>query len=195
MKGFIETIKQILKDGKLGKIFSVNFSWTNYEPVFSDRDILFDLGVHPIDILYNIFGQQPTDIFCVGKGFRQERPEFAIINYHINEPIFKNSIFINIELSWLNPIRERKMIIVGSEKTAVIECVMQRIHLINNVSLVKEDISILPNNTIRDELEYFLKRNDGKYSIPTGEIGKDVVKVIEASSNSLQNKIITQIDN
>ena len=192
----IETIKQLLKEQRLGKIHTVNFSWTNFEPLFPDRDILFDLGVHPIDILYDIFGANPSDIFCVGRGFRQKKPEFAVINYHIEEPNFNNDIFVNIQLSWLNPIRERRMVIVGSEKTAIIECVMQKIHLINNVSLVQEDVSVLPNNTIRDELEYFTtnsKKESVDDSKPNGDVGKRVVEVIEAAYRSLDNKEISQI--
>jgi len=192
----IKTIKELLKQKQLGKIHTVNFSWTNFEPLFPDRDILFDLGVHPIDILYDIFGGTPSDIFCVGKGFRQKKPEFATINYHIKEPDFKNDIFVNIQLSWLNPIRERKMIIVGSEKTAVVECVMQKIHLINNVSQVQEDVSVLPNNTIRDELQYFTSNTKNESiddSKPSGDVGKKIVEIIEAAYTSLNDKKISQI--
>ena len=73
---------------------------------------------------------------------------------------------------------------------------MQKIHLINNVSLVQEDVSVLPNNTIRDELEYFTtnsKKESVDDSKPNGDVGKRVVEVIEAAYRSLDNKEISQI--
>ena len=187
----ITKTKEIIQSKTLGKIFNVNLLWNNLEPIFRDRDILFDLGVHPLDILDNLFNKTPKNIYCVGEGFRQNNAEFAIINYHIKNDFSEKDIFINIELSWLNPIKNRKMVIIGSEKTAVIECVQQKIQIINNQSGVIESVNVNPNNTIRDELEYFLSLSHGKIkenpNAPHGEIGKKIIKIIEESNYSLKN--------
>jgi len=188
----ITKIKEIIQSKSLGKIFNVNLLWNNLEPIFKDRDILFDLGIHPLDILDNIFSKTPKNIYCIGEGFRQNNAEFAIINYHIENDLNEKDIFVNIELSWLNPIKNRKMIIIGSEKTAIIECVQQKIQLINNQSGVIESINISPNNTIRDELEYFLNLSYGKIkknsNAPHGEIGKKIIKIIENAHISLNKR-------
>ena len=187
----ITKTKEVIQSKTLGKIFNVNLLWNNLEPIFKDRDILFDLGVHPLDILDNIFNKTPKNIYCVGEGFRQNNPEFAIINYHIKNDFSDKDIFVNIELSWLNPIKNRKMIIIGSEKTAIIECVQQKIQIINNQSGVIESVNVNPNNTIRDELEYFLNLSHGKIkenpNAPHGKIGKKIIEIIEESNLSLNN--------
>jgi len=187
----ITKTKEIIQSKTLGKIFNVNLLWNNLEPIFKDRDILFDLGVHPLDILDNIFNKTPKNIYCVGEGFRQNNAEFAIINYHIKNDFSDKDIFVNIELSWLNPIKNRKMIIIGSEKTAIVECVQQKIQIINNQSGVIETVNVNPNNTIRDELEYFLNLSYGKIkenpNAPHAEIGKKIIKIIEESNLSLNN--------
>ncbi|SRR5579885_143790 len=181
----IKKIKELIHNKNLGRIYTVNISWTNLEPIFPDRDILFDLGVHPIDILDNIFERMPKDIICTGEGFRQKNVEFAIINYHLVDSFGGKDVFVNIELSWLNPIRNRKMIIVGSEKTALVDCVLQKIQLINNHSGVLEDVIITPNNTIRDELNFFLDVSQNKRHItspiPNGEVARRIVGIIEES--------------
>ncbi len=196
-------LKELIRNKKLGRIFTVDISWTNLEPIFSDRDILFDLGVHPIDILDNIFEQKPTGVYSCGEGFRQPNPEYAIINCHFEDSFGGKDVFVNIELSWLNPIRNRKIVVVGSEMTAVVDCVAQKIKLINNSSGVPEEISISPNNTIRDELQFFIDRSlktkkeseikpNGEVKSnaiiePNGEVGKRVVEIIELARISLNN--------
>ena len=112
---------------------------------------------------------------------RQENSEFAIINYRLITSE-NQSIFINIELSWLNPIRKREMVIIGSKKTLQVDCVNQKIFLIDNISKNKKEIPITPNNTIRDELEYFINSSEKNQSIsspyPNGSIAKHILEII-----------------
>lgn len=187
--------KEIIQSKLLGKIFNVNLLWNNLEPIYKDRDILFDLSVHPLDILDNIFGRTVKNIHCIGNGFRQDNAEFAIINCQIENDLSDKDIFVNIELSWLNPIKNRKMIIIGSEKTMIVECVHQKIEIINNQSGVVESINIHPNNTIRDELEYFLNLSYGKTeensNAPHGQIAKKIIKIIEQANKSLTDNCST----
>ena len=187
----IRKIKDLIRNKKLGRIYTVDVSWTNIEPIFPDRDILFDLGVHPLDMLDNIFEKTPSGIYCTGEGFRQSNAEFVIINCHLEDSFGWKDVFINIVLSWLNPVRNRKMVVVGSEKTAIVDCVKQKIQLINNHSGISEDVQIIPNNTIRDELEYFLNRctnkNDMDVLEPNGLVGKRIVEIIEVAENLLKH--------
>ena len=185
----INKVKELLESKKLGTIYTIKMSWTNYEPIFHDRDILFDLGVHPLDIIDNLFQCTPSKLYCTGEGFRQKNPEYAIINYHFNNSVDNRDIFVNIELSWLNPIRNRKIILVGSEKTAIVDCVPQSISIINNKSGVTESIAVTPNNTIQDELQYFLEKSNLNQKIsspaPSGEIAKKILEIIEIAKKSL----------
>jgi len=173
--------KELINNSKLGNIYSVNFSWTNIEPVFDNRGIILDLGIHPVDIIDNIFGGSYERIMSRGWGFRQKNEEFAIINYEIitNE---NKSIFVNIELSWLNPIRKREMIVIGSEKTLQVDCVSQKITLIDNTSKNIEEIPILSNNTIRDELEFFINSSRTNQIIstpyPNGSVAKRILEIV-----------------
>lgn len=182
----IKKARDIVNHGTLGKIYHVNIDWTSLENVFPDRDILSDLAVHPIDILDNLFEGCPKNVICGGMSFRQKNFETSVITYdlHINE---KDSIFVTINLSWLSPLKTRRMLIVGSDKTLEVECTSQQIKIIENISKNVIDEKIIPNNTIRDELEYFIKccseMQEPLSPYPTGEIGKRVLQVIETANN------------
>jgi len=180
----INKIKELIQKQILGEIYTINLQWTNFQPVFPDRDIIYDLGVHPIDILDIIFEIEPSDISCQAASYRKENFEVAQINYNLIENQEK-PIFVNIELNWLNPIRARKLVISGSEKTAVVDCVIQKINLIHNNSGSSEEISVESNNTLKDELEFFLKSSQNKESVlspyPNGEVGKRILNVVETA--------------
>ena len=177
----VKKAKELVNNYELGNIYSVNFSWTNFEPPFADIGIVLDLGIHPVDIIDNIFGGKYDNIKSRGWGLRQKNTEFAIINYRLITSE-NQSIFINIELSWLNPIRKREMVVIGSKKTLQVDCVNQKIFLIDNISKNKKEISITPNNTIRDELEYFINSSEKNQSIsspyPNGSIAKHILEII-----------------
>ena len=173
--------KKIINDDSFGKVHSLYFSWTNFEPIFQNRGIILDLAIHPVDIIDYIFGGKPHSIRCRGWGIRQINPEFAILNYQL-ETSNKHQIFVNIELSWVNPIRKREMVIISNENTLKVKCVDQKIILINNGSRNEEEILIESNNTIQDELNFFVKSCQTKQMIslpyPNSEIGKNILEVV-----------------
>ena len=177
----VQKARELINNLELGHIYSVNFSWTNFEPTFDDIGIILDLGIHPVDIIDNIFCGDYVNIKCRGWGFRQKNTEFAIINYKLITSENK-SIFVNIELSWLNPIRKREMVVIGSEKTLQVDCVNQKISLIDNITKDIEEIPITANNTIRDELEFFINSSKKNQYIsapyPNGSIAKHILEII-----------------
>ena len=177
----IKKTKEIINEKSFGKVHSLYFSWTNFEPIFQNRGIILDLAIHPVDVVDYIFGGETKNIQCRGWGIRQINPEFAILNYQL-ETSDRNIIFVNIELSWINPIKKREMIIISNENTLEVKCVDQKIILINNKSKNKKEILIKSNNTIQDELKSFIQSCETKQMIslpyPNAVIGKNILEVV-----------------
>lgn len=179
----LRKVKELLKDGYFGKIYNVQLVWTNLEPVWKDRDILLDLAVHPLDIILFLFEKSPKKVFCNGMGFRQENNEIATINYNLGD------IFVDIEMSWIKPVKERSLILVGSEKMAYVDCLRQKLTVVDNSNKLTTEIPIVPNNTLKDELKYFLDCIANKTEPePNGVIGMEIVRLIELSRSSLIEK-------
>jgi len=186
----IAKAKELVTSGALGDIYTVDFKWTNLEPVWADRDIIFDLGAHPLDIVLNIFGKMPRNVFCNGAGFRQENPEAAMINYNLG------NVFVSMELSWVNPTKARTMTIVGSKKSIEVDCVNQTIKETDNAARAMTEVPVTRNNTLGDELAHFIESaNTGKRAIHDAEIGGQVVRLLELARNSLQQKKVLSILN
>ncbi|MEM3008144.1 MAG: Gfo/Idh/MocA family oxidoreductase [Candidatus Nitrosotenuis sp.] len=187
----IKKARELVRSDDFGKIYTVNLKWTNLEPIFLDRDILFDLGVHPIDIVDNILEGYVTDIFCMAEGFRQKNYEYATINYKLISPLNETPIIVNVELSWLDPIKKRTLTLVGSRNTLLVDCFLQKIQLIDNTSKKLKNVGIVANNTIRDELEFFTnsvrQKKQIEHPMPTGDIAKRVLEVIEKAKMSIHD--------
>ena len=143
---------EILSREEIGKVFYLRVQWTDLGN-FPDRDIIFDLGPHPVDILNQLLGTWPTEVSGVGRSYRNSRtnPEVA---YVLAE--YPDDIFAHIELSWLHPRKVREISIVGSGGTLVVDCVDQSIMKYSPDKTSK--IPVTPSNTIASEIDHFVDR-------------------------------------
>jgi len=181
----INKVKEMIEDYELGEIRIVKFEWANVEPLFEDRDVIFDLAPHPFDIINYLFKRNPDEVSCIGNAYRRSRNkgvEAVFINCVLRE------IIINIELSWLTPPKNRSLVVVGSNKSVLVNCTAQTIKVVEGDKYY--DLEIIPNNTIRTELQSFLSCIDDKtkQNVSDGEVGLDIVKMIEICQKSLNGK-------
>jgi predicted dehydrogenase/predicted transcriptional regulator len=178
--------RKIVERGDLGKIFYARVQWTD-QAFFPDRDIIFDLGPHPVDILNQLLGSWPQKLSGMTRGYRGDRGEVA---YIIGE--FPNDIFAHVELSWLHPGKAREVTLVGSTQSLVIDCLNQRVFRIKDES--REELPVSGNNTIESEIDHFVDsivRND--VSSESGLIGAHTVEVLETIRSSMWDKPLPMI--
>jgi hypothetical protein len=98
-----------------------------------------------------------------------------------------------LELSWLTPIKDRSMVLVGSKKSLFVNLTAQKIQVYEDNQM--KDLNIVQNNTISDELANFLEcMKDRKISINDGLSGLYTIKMIEITRQSLFEKKTLQFD-
>lgn len=181
----ISKVKGMIENYELGEIHIVKLKWANIEPLFEDRDVIFDLAPHPFDIINYLFKRNPDEVSCIGNAYRRSKSkgvEAVFINYMLGE------VIINIELSWLTPPKTRSLVVVGSNKSVLVNCTAQTIKVVENDK--SYDLEIIPNNTIRAELQSFLSciEDKSKRNVSDGEVGLDIVKMIEICQKSLNER-------
>jgi len=186
----INKVKEMIEDYELGEIRIVKLKWANVEPLFEDRDVIFDLAPHPFDIINYLFKKNPDEVSCIGNAYRRSKNkgvEAVFINCMVGE------IIINIELSWLTPPKTRSLVVVGSNKSVLTNCTAQTVKVVEDAK--SYDLELIPNNTIRTELENFLSCIDdkNKRNISDGEVGLDIVKMIEICQKSLNEKRVLKV--
>ena len=111
---YIKKIKKIIDSKTLGSIKYIETQRKNLGPIRNEVDSNVDLGSHDISILKYFFK----------KKFKfKNKTERNILNEKISDITTLNILIGNIECeiisSWLNPTKERKLLIVGSKKMLV----------------------------------------------------------------------------
>ena len=108
---YIIKIKKILKKNILGKINYLSFQRQNLGPIRNDVDVDYDLTSHDLSIINKLFGKLPK-ILSYKKYDILKKGISDISNLHLR----LDNFFIDINNSWLNPTKVRKISIIGENK-------------------------------------------------------------------------------
>ena len=112
----VRYVKQLIDAGELGEIRYIYSQRLNLGRIRADIDALWNFAPHDISIIQFWLGNaEPLSVSRQGMAYMQEG---------IDDVVFLNleypgKIIANIHVSWLDPQKVRKMIIVGSRKMVV----------------------------------------------------------------------------
>ena len=108
---YIRYLKKIIQSKELGKIKYINFQRQNFGPIRNRVSANYDLATHDISILSFLFDKniklkRSISHDILGKN----NYDISFLNLEVNRAQ------IDINVSWLNPEKIRKIIIIGSKK-------------------------------------------------------------------------------
>jgi UDP-N-acetylglucosamine 3-dehydrogenase len=178
-------VRRLIKEEKFfGKLYLMEQNWTNLEKAFPDRDVLFDLAPHMFDMQNYLLGHWPIEVSCVGGPFRRSEGEETA--YIISK--FQDGAIALTNISWLVPRKTRQVVLVGENRSAVIDAVGQEVTIYESGYTYK--LHIERNNTIRDELVHFVKsiKDPQTETRNSGSIGVKTVELIEAAKKSMVDR-------
>lgn len=108
----VRYIKQYLSQNDIGQYLYLIANRNGLGPVRKDINVIYDLASHDISIILYLLGRMPLYVSAVGSScFRNGIEDIAFIQLE-----FEDQLFASIQVSWLDPIKERKLRIVGSKK-------------------------------------------------------------------------------
>jgi predicted dehydrogenase len=108
----IVKLKELIDGGDLGGLHYLSAIRTNLGPVRSDVNAAFDLASHDISIFNWLLGASPETVSALGGRFLQPNiDDVAFINMR-----YPGGVLASIEASWLNPLKTRRITIVGRAK-------------------------------------------------------------------------------
>ncbi len=178
----LSEIRRLIEQKFFGKLFLMEMTWVNLEKAFPDRDVLFDLAPHMFDIQNYLLGEWPEEIICVGGPFRREEGEETA--YVTTK--FKDGVIATANVSWLVPRKTRQIMLVGENRSALIDAVGQEVTVYESGYTYK--LGVDRNNTIGDELVHFVKSiaNPKTETKNSGIVGVKTVELIEAAKTSMR---------
>jgi UDP-N-acetylglucosamine 3-dehydrogenase len=187
----LREVRKLIRDNFFGDLYYLRLQWTTLMLPTPKRDIIFDLGSHPVDIVNFLLDMWPSKVFCRARAYTRETlPETAYAVMDLDA-----RIMASIELSWLQPGKERRVDVIGSKRSAAIDCLKQNVEIFENHGKNAFKIDVQRNNTILTELKHFVDHiSENSESVNSGLVGPTNVLVLEELRKSLTEDITVKID-
>lgn len=112
-----DRLKQLVKSDELGKIRHVQSRRFNIGKFREEENVIWDLGPHDASMVLSLIGDEPTTVHGHASSYLLPTvSDFATI--HLT---FPNNINAEINLSWLAPQKEHRIMVVGEKAMAVFD--------------------------------------------------------------------------
>ncbi len=113
----VNAARDIISSGELGQIYYVNATRVNLGLLQPDINVMWDLAPHDISILLHILQREPTEVSAQGEVYIQKKRRLQEVAYLTLR--FPVDILANVRVSWLDPVKTRRITVVGSKKMLV----------------------------------------------------------------------------
>lgn len=204
----LQKIDELLKQKVLGNIFYAYSQRLNLGIIRQDVNALWNFGPHDISIFVHLFKSIPKKVQALGKAYLQNRVE-DVVFLQMEFPLGE---LVNCHLSWVDPVKTRKVMMVGDRGMIVWDDTStdQSIRLYNKKIVVdepstKKDLSfkefksyishgdeIIPyiqnEEPLKNELLHFINCiRDNKRPLTDGDHALDVLRVLLSAQASLES--------
>ena len=107
----INRMKELIIDGKIGKIQYVYSNRLNLGTVRKDENVFWSFAPHDLALFQYFSNTFPDEVLSVGGDFLQKKIHDTTMTY-LKYP---NNIHGHIYVSWLHPFKEHRLVIIGSK--------------------------------------------------------------------------------
>jgi predicted dehydrogenase len=162
-------IKRRIDKGELGKIYYAYSERLNLGQFRRDSDVLWTLAPQDVSILNYWFQARPHQVSAHGRS--HVWPEEGIVDVCFCLLEYPDGCAVHLHLSWMDPQKVRKMVVVGSKKMLVYDDVDPTKH-----------IQIFDKGIERRSAEYVRDYADFKTRLRAGDLLVPNVRLVEPLS-------------
>lgn len=189
----IEELKATLNNGTLGEVLFLQARRVNLGRVRHHENVLWSLAPHDVAVMLYLLGQMPLAVQCFGNAWLQP----GIEDIAFLELRFPHGLLAQAHFSWLDPLIERRLKVVGRKGMAVVDELSptplmvtdRRYDPVKGVTVSGRDRFPLlaSEQPLARECRHFLQcvRSD-KRTRSGAMLGHRVVRVLEAAHESLR---------
>ncbi|PKP61470.1 oxidoreductase [Candidatus Atribacteria bacterium HGW-Atribacteria-1] len=113
----LNELKALYKNGDLGNIYYLYSQRVNLGKIRTIENVIWSLAVHDVAYFIALVPSRVKSVDCQGSDFLQKGiQDIAFLNIY-----FDNGVAAHIHASWLDPLKIRRMTIVGDKKMAVFD--------------------------------------------------------------------------
>jgi UDP-2-acetamido-3-amino-2,3-dideoxy-glucuronate N-acetyltransferase len=198
-------LREMINNGGIGRLQYIYSRRLSLGKIRREENILWSFAPHDISVILTLVGEEPYYIDSVGSNFLHARiPDVTMTNMK-----FPSGIGAHIFVSWLNPFKEQRLVIIGDRAMLVFddtqpveEKLVLYSHVVNwrnglPVAQKSEgkaiDLSAIWEEPLKSECRAFLHAMEtGIKPLTSGEEGLRVLRILEISQHSLEQKEAAQ---
>jgi predicted dehydrogenase len=113
----VERLRTLVQGGDLGRVYYLYGLRVNLGQVRADENALWSFGPHDVSVALYLLGEVPVTVAAHGKSYLQPGVEDVV--FLTME--FASGVLAHVQLSWLDPHKERKLTVVGAKKMVVFD--------------------------------------------------------------------------
>lgn len=205
----VRRVKEYIDAGELGQIYYILAQRLNLGRVRDDVNAWWNLAPHDISIILYWLGETPSRVTAKGFTFLQNGIEDVVFG----SLDFPSGSAAHIHVSWLDPVKTRRIVVVGSKKMLVYDDVsseskitlydkgIDKKNIVRNLPDIESFASfhfenrygeiLIPHLRFQEplalECQHFIKCvREGREPMTGGQSGLDVVRVLEDAQLSLK---------
>lgn len=198
----VNLVRDLIRSGELGEIYFISMSRVNLGLHQSDASVVWDLGPHDFSILRYWLDEMPVSVSalsrsCIIPGI----PDVTFVNLQ-----FSSGAIAHVELAWLAPSKLRRTAVVGSQKMVIYDDASNEpvrifdsgVTLPDPESFGEYRLAYRVGDIVSPRIDaaepLALELADFRHAVAhgrpprsSGQVGLDVLRVIEATTASLEN--------
>ncbi len=182
-------LKQMIREGELGKLRYIYSRRLSIGKIRTRESVLWCFAPHDVSMVLALTGNEPEKTTGFGGSFlRPHISDFASLNME-----FPDNIKAHIEVSWLNPFKEQRLVVIGETGMMVFDdqadkdkllLYRHRAEIINGKpALAKADpvsIEFDEIEPLRNECEHFIHFcQSGETPFTDGREAMAVLKILQ----------------
>jgi predicted dehydrogenase len=190
-------LRELVADGTLGRVNYIYSNRLNFGKIRTEENALWSFAPHDIAVILRLVGESPIQVTCSGGSY--VTPNLADVTISCLQ--FATGLRAHIFVSWLNPFKEQKLVVVGDRRMAVFNDTApaeqklvlydQRVDLENRQPVLqKGEMQPIPldgGEPLRRECEHFLDCvRTGERPLSDAASGLAVLRVLQGCQVSLQ---------
>lgn len=196
----IVRLNELITRGELGKLQYVYSTRLNIGRVRREENILWSFAPHDISTILTLVGESPNRVHATGGTYLQQ----GVPDVTLTVMEFPGGVRGHVFVSWLHPIKEQKLIVIGDRKMAVFDdqakdklvVFPHQVEWIDRVPVAhRADGEIVPiesEEPLAAECRHFLECVERRLTPRTdGAEALRVLEVLQASQLSLDRQGVT----
>jgi predicted dehydrogenase len=201
--GAVRKIRQFVDDGTLGKLYYYDSTRVNLGLFQHDINVLWDLAPHDLSIMDYLIDSKAEAISATGQKHLNGHEDVAYVTVY-----FPNKVIAHINVNWLSPVKVRTTLIGGENKMLV----WNDLEADEKIRLYDKGVEIQNSSNVYDLLVSYRSGDmwapqveriealeaeaahfvdcicNDKQPANDGHAGRRVVQMLQAASQSVQNR-------